>query len=291
MDYKGTLVTLENYHILFKDYSLDIRDEVRSAVIDGLDVSKYIEACKNDPYRLNQIRLGIKENVPIRYFSLNGTVLYEVRKALKVSKDLSAFDKYINAGFNTEQYTYILSWLLHGFRVEKCNLRLLPKNLWRVFNYGVLNKYPMEIFCTGHPYSERYITSCLHLLANGDDVTPYLSGEWDESVLEALVSYVNKPYYKKVRHFLTPRSKPDYVDSIFECAQWGMELSEVGRKDEEGYNVYMPFQISWMIEAHRSGLDWSALCDPMLGNGELSKMVDEMQYESNKGLHVKIKKG
>lgn len=52
MYFKGSRVTLESISSQFRGYSLDIQDEVRSMVMDNLDLSKWIDICKDNPYRL-----------------------------------------------------------------------------------------------------------------------------------------------------------------------------------------------------------------------------------------------
>ena len=54
-------VTLDNISEVLVGYSLDIQDEVRSMILDGLDLSEWVSVCRENPYRLNQIRLAVKE--------------------------------------------------------------------------------------------------------------------------------------------------------------------------------------------------------------------------------------
>lgn len=50
-------LTLDNYAQYLQNYSIDIKDEVRNALLDGIDLIPYVKMCKNDPFRLQQIRL------------------------------------------------------------------------------------------------------------------------------------------------------------------------------------------------------------------------------------------
>ena len=83
MYFNGHRVKIENIEKIFSSYSLDIQDEVRSMVLDGLDLVDWVPVCKDNPYRLNQIRLASKEGVDPRFFSISdGSVLYGLRKYL-----------------------------------------------------------------------------------------------------------------------------------------------------------------------------------------------------------------
>ena len=53
-------VTLDNISEVLAGYSLDIQDEVRSMILDGLDLSEWVSVCRDNPYLLNQIRLAVK---------------------------------------------------------------------------------------------------------------------------------------------------------------------------------------------------------------------------------------
>ena len=72
--FKGELLVLDNFRVVLKNYSLDVQDIVRSAILDGLDISEYISQYKNDPYKLDQIRLELKEGLNTSLFSVSGRI-------------------------------------------------------------------------------------------------------------------------------------------------------------------------------------------------------------------------
>ena len=73
---KGKTLILDNFRKILSNYTVDIQDVVRSAILDGVDISKYIDVCKDNPYRLEQIRLSIKEGLDESLFNLSGDLLY-----------------------------------------------------------------------------------------------------------------------------------------------------------------------------------------------------------------------
>ena len=95
--YKNTLVTLENYKTIYKDCSVDILDEIRSAILDDTPIASYINECGTDSYKLGQIRMGIREMLPLGLLNplLTGRTLYLIRQSYKVGFDLEPLFRYI----------------------------------------------------------------------------------------------------------------------------------------------------------------------------------------------------
>lgn len=60
MEYRNQVLLLDNFRSILSSFSLDVQDVVRSAILDGVDLNPYIERFREDPYKLDQIRLGLK---------------------------------------------------------------------------------------------------------------------------------------------------------------------------------------------------------------------------------------
>lgn len=50
LNFKGTNLILDNFRTVLRDYSIDVQDVVRSAILDDVDVADYIEICKYCPH-------------------------------------------------------------------------------------------------------------------------------------------------------------------------------------------------------------------------------------------------
>ena len=101
--YKDKEVTTKNYKDIFGSYPVDILDEIRLAIADNTEIARYIDICGTDSYKLNQLRLAIREGVEKEFLNpaMTGRTLYLIRQGLSMCMDV---DKgYI--AFNTDGYT------------------------------------------------------------------------------------------------------------------------------------------------------------------------------------------
>ena len=104
MIYENDKLILDNFRTVLKDYSVDVQDVVRSAILDGVDITKYIESCKNNAYRLDQIRLGMKENLEEIFLNIkNGDSIYKIRKLKERGVSLSGIQSQIRQGVLNEE--------------------------------------------------------------------------------------------------------------------------------------------------------------------------------------------
>ena len=100
MYFNGEKLTLENYSEVLSNYSLDIRDEVRSMLLDGIDLTSWIEKCKNEPYKLTQIRLASKEGVSSTLLSVgDSNVIYQIRRLRNDGFPVRELERYVGKGF------------------------------------------------------------------------------------------------------------------------------------------------------------------------------------------------
>ena len=159
-------VTLDNISEVLAGYSLDIQDEVRSMILDGLDLSEWVSVCRENPYRLNQIRLAVKEGVPKEVLNISsGDILFKVRKYLKEGFSAEELYPYIGKGFDESQWDYILSWARGGYLDKRLNLLRTPISMWGYLDKGLKRNLPMWLFTIGKVYSELEIESMITIMS------------------------------------------------------------------------------------------------------------------------------
>ena len=162
MYFKGGRVTLESIGSQFRGYPLDIQDEVRSMVMDNLDLSQWIDVCKDNPYRLNQIRLGSKEGLDPKFFTiLDGSVIYKIRGLAATGFNVGELIPYVGVGFTKEQWTYIIAWAERGLLDSRLALVRTPFSMWEFIDKGLRNNLPMWLFTSGKKYSNTFMHSVL----------------------------------------------------------------------------------------------------------------------------------
>ena len=95
MEYCGREITLENLDAIFAGYSLDTREEIRSALFRGTPILPYIERTPED---LHQIRLAMIETVPDVFFVLPAPVLKQVREYMQEGLNLNVLKPFVTQG-------------------------------------------------------------------------------------------------------------------------------------------------------------------------------------------------
>lgn len=291
MYFNGHRVKIENIEKIFSSYSLDIQDEVRSMVLDSLDLVDWVPVCKDNPYRLNQIRLASKEGVDPRFFSISdGSVLYGLRKYLKNGFSGEELIRFIGCGFDSEQWSYILSWAENGYLDKRLALVRTPKRLWSLIDKGLQNNLPMWVFTTGKNYSVEEMNSLVKIMSNGYTIDRFLKGSWRTEVLKTLAEFSRYSWYEKVVGAVYDFISLDFLLLIGELAKSrviDMDLLEAykGDRDERGYYLYQSYHLSLILQAVLKGIDYTNLKDYNLRESDAKVILAEL--DANKAIPLK----
>lgn len=293
MKYKGTILILDNFREVLKDYSLDIQDTVRSAILDGVDLEDYLVTCKENPYRLEQIRLGIKEGLEKDFFRLtSGDLIYRIRDLKKNGVNLAPLLKYCKESLSREYFEYMLSWYKEGFVLDNLNIAVIPKDLLEVFDYGLRRGYPMQLFNKGVNYSQDYIKCCFKILSNNKDVTAFLKGDWKTEVLRliAAFSHYQVSKYNNLIGHIDNTTDVEHIEKYIECVKAGMPLNEVTKIDKSGKPIYTPKQIDVILQAFVKKLDYKQLYNSKLSVSELEGMLLAMEVDNKRKISGRLYK-
>lgn len=197
MKYNGTPLLLDNFREVLKMYSLDVQDVVRSAILDNVDISKWVPKCVGNPYRLDQIRLGMKEGIDSRYFEYkSGEVIRGFRGLLSRGVDVSPILKYRVGELSDKCLLFVIIWCKEGYDFSKYNLAIVPDYLLEFFDSCIRKGLDVSEFNKGVLYSLDYIEACSRILNNGCNVNKYATGTYSIDVLKIMekISYVPKKY-------------------------------------------------------------------------------------------------
>lgn len=296
MQYKGKTLILDNFRKILKSYSLDIQDVVRSAILDGVALGNYIDRYRNDPYKLDQIRLAIKEGLPEVYFSsTSGQSLYRIRKLIG-KKDLSALETQMSKGVIPEEYLdYILSWVEDNIDFSDLNVLIIPKNLLSEFDYGLRNGLDMSIYNTGTKFSNGYIKQCCAIKLNGKEVTRFLppNKEWDTRVMEQLVDFSrvkNQSIWENVISNISSNESIDRLVSLIELAKQGINIKVLQQGNAKGY-VYSLEALSCIMLAYERGYSWEKIFGTIYDSNEMEKILRELEVNKGKKVGGRLRRG
>ena len=291
MYFNNQRVKIENIDKVFAGYSIDIQDEVRSMVLDGINLVDWVTVCKDNPYRLNQIRLASKEGVDPRFFSISdGTVLYKLRNYLRSGFSGEELYRFLGCGFDSEQWSYILSWADKGYLDKRLALVRTPKRLWSIIDKGLQNNLPMWVFTTGKNYSVEEMNSLIKIMSNGYTIDRFLKGSWRTEVLKTLAEFSRYSWYGNIVNAVYDFISLDFLLLIGELAKSrviDMDLLEAYKGDsgERGYYLYQSYHLSLILQAVLKGIDYTSLKDYNLRESDAKVILAEL--EANKSIPLK----
>ena len=293
MYFKGSRVTLESISSLFRGYSLDIQDEVRSMVMDNLDLSKWIDVCKDNPYRLNQIRLGSKEGLDPRFFTiLDGSVIYRIRSLEATGFNVGELLAYVGVGFTKEQWFYISSWAERGLLDSRLALVRTPFSMWGFIDKGLRNNLPMWLFTSGKKYSDTFMHSVLTLMSNGQPGEKFLNSLWKDETLKLLAEFSYRRWFNNIVGFVDYFIPYDFLVSVGELAKEGLideDLFEIGYDDDSGnYYLYQSYHLEAILRCVMQGYDYSKLKDYNLSGSEVDTILKEIELNSKRSFRGRL---
>lgn len=263
MKYDGVELILDNFRSVLGMYSVDVQDVVRSAILDGIDISSYIKECYNNPYRLEQIRLGKKEKIDEVFFTIkSGECISRIRELYhsgKTSEICKIKDK-LEDSYTEDSLKKLIDWVLSGYNIDKLNISIIPKNLYDVFEQGLQKGFDMSLFNDGKNYSINYIRSCLVIVSNGKDIKPFVKCKklWNEDCLKQLA------LFSKIKNVNKWNNLIKYIDSgisseklalLITCVKDGISISKLSKE------VWSAKAVNYIINAFEYGLNYQELID------------------------------
>ena len=264
-------LTLENYSKFLENYSMDVKDEVRNAILDGIDLVPYVKMCKNDPFRLQQIRLAIKEfpNIKEEFFNLDGANLYKAREYLRKNLLSEQAISILRANVDLEGWAVMLELDSKGYDLSKYDFSKIPNNLLREFKWAIQLDIDLSHLATGVDYSREFAVACIKLESAGIKTKKFVKEGWNQGTVIAISKYLG---YKDIDFVISKLSKnsiPAYVDCFVNLLSAGVSNEKVFEKDYFGYEVFMPSQLKFIAETAREGFDITQMLNPRLSLEEM----------------------
>lgn len=290
MKFRGVVLILDNLRNVLKGYSIDIQDVVRSAILDGVDISNYIDVCKNNPYKLDQIRLCLKEGIDSSIFSIkSGECIYKIRK-LDNSLRNDLIEKLKSESLSYKLVMKLIEWLEKGYDLSNIKISIIPENLYGVFEHGFRQGLDMSIFNNGKSYNSDYIKFCLMILSNGKDIGIFLN-ELNLSIdCMSVLSRSSKMNNDKWLSLIACVSKIGTTLSVrklnvlLDCLRNDINISSF-YKDDWDYDL-----ISLVLAAYEEGLDYSKLISIGPNKENLNSMISDMRLLKTKKVGGRFKK-
>lgn len=290
MIYENNKLILDNFRTVLKDYSIDVQDVVRSAILDGVDITKYIESCKNNAYRLDQIRLGMKENLEEVFLNIkNGDSIYKIRKLKEKGVSLTGIQAQIKQGvLNEESLNKLISWVESGYNIENINISIIPKSLFEVFEQGFQKGFDMKIFNDGRNYKPMYVRYCLVIMANRKDIHPFLSDNlWSEDCIKQLAVFSKIRSQEKWGNLIrniNSNISSDKLDALISCVKNGINISILSGDDWTAQGI------RFILKAFENNLDYNSLISVGPNEDTILTKLNEIMLNKNKRVSGRLRK-
>lgn len=294
--YRSQIITLENYRKVFKNCSPDILDELRSAILDDTEIAQFIKPCGNDSYLLSQLRLAIREMIPIEYLSakLTGKTIYNIRQGFHKGRDMSDLLRYY--GIRTIKIDKnilekLSDFCLVGTDISRVDFCTVPDELIEIVCKGLYQGYPMWLLLDAENMpSEKTIRILMRGLSAGVDIHPFLSGNWEVDSILLMFSYAKSVNLNDVLSYINYNFNIDSIKVLLDLASKGIPIASLCVKDLEGIPVYSSYQMYELGRAIEEGVDNPKMFNANLSDFDISEMREKALADKDKKLSAKLNK-
>lgn len=293
MVFKGKTLILDNFRTVLSDYSLDVQDVVRSAILDGIDISAYIQSCKENPFRLDQIRLGMKDGLSEAIYKItNGNVIYQIRILKCKGVDLKSLEKQLEQGNLSETYMiYALNWIEQGINLSKINLAIIPQKLLPTFEYGLKSGFDMSKYNNGVSYSPQYIGLCLQIEKSNKSVSFLLKGDWSIDILEVLSSFsrVENTLWNNLITNIDRNISKTRIKKLIRLVKVNIDITPLQKKSGGEY-IFSDKCLDMIEEAYYDKLNYKHLIEEFTNEDDMAYELQSMQVSSRKNVRGRLRK-
>ncbi len=289
-------ITLENYQEEFKGYSADIKDQIRLAVLDDTEISVYIEKCKRDSYKLGQLRLCLRECVPLEYINSNftGKTLFNIRQACGIGIPVEPLVKYVGVTatrVESQALELLSDYLLAGVDISSVDFTEIPTHLIPTICKGIKRGLPMYLFeGVDGGLSDEHISVLLKALQLGIDITPFLSNKWDTSCISKVVYLRDKERVLYLLSLINEKFTGSMLDTLIDLLISGVKLDKLCVKDTSGNPVYNAYQMYELGEALKEGSITEQMFNPTLSDYDMKTMRERKKKGISGKLNLKLSK-
>lgn len=293
MKYKGRQLLLDNFRVLLSEYSVDVQDVVRSAILDGVDITKYLSECRDNPYRLDQIRLCLKEGIPSSILLLqSGSMIYKLRKLKSEGTNLNSIVVQLSKGTLSEIYLdKVIGWIEKGYKISELNVSIIPRGLLDVFEYGLSIGNSMLKYNNGKDYCEQYLRLCLRIENNGKNVDFLLGGDYSLESVGVLYKYskMNASKWNDVCRHINKDISSNRLELLMKLALNEIPIRKL-QVISNGRYVYSEEYLEYLLSIVKDNLDIDSLLKRTTDVVELKSIVSEILVERGKRLGIRLRK-
>jgi len=279
--YEKELITLGNYTQVFSDCSPDVQDEIRNAVLDDTPIGKYIQLCKEDGYKLNQVRLCLREYVQKSYINtaMTAKTLYAVRQLYKSKRDMDFITRYLTGSnlirIEAEALEKIVYTVLAGGDVSKIDFTYLPKVNVDIVCEGLLLNYPMWLLVgSRQSYTPQTLRLLMRAMSLGINIHPFLQGKWGNEQIAMIIQSSNGLDTSVLFDNINHKFSTEQINTVTQLLQDKHDISFMCSKDKDGEPEFNKYQMWAMMRYYHSGFNPAEHVTPKMTDTEICEVHD-----------------
>ena len=290
--FKKITVTLENYKQIFKNCTPDVLDEIRSAVLDDTPIASFIDECGTDSYKLGQIRIGLREMMPLGFLNTNltGRTIYLIRQCLKNNISVDDLFVYVDEDklkLPSGTIEKLAEFVYLGADISMIDFTKVKESKIELVLQGLLYHYPMWLIID-EDYPISYMKSLMRGMQLEIDITPFLSGKWSEQQMFLLFSYSKRIDIMDFMSKINEQFDVESLKVLLKLYKENVPITTLCVQDQDGTPIYNSYQIEELGKAIKDKTITHEMYNPLLSDKSMS-VLHEKELEKRKPKPKKVK--
>ena len=290
--FKEITVTLENYKQIFKNCTPDVLDEIRSAVLDDTPIASFIDECGTDSYKLGQIRIGLREMMPLGFLNpnLTGRTIYLIRQCLKNNISVDDLFVYVDEDklkLPSGTIEKLAEFVYLGADISMIDFTKVKESKIELVLQGLLYHYPMWLIID-EDYPISYMKSLMRGMQLEIDITPFLSGKWSEQQMFLLFSYSKRIDIIDFMSKINEQFDVESLKVLLKLYKENVPITTLCVQDQDGTPIYNSYQIEELGKAIKDKTITHEMYNPLLSDKSMS-VLHEKELEKRKPKPKKVK--
>lgn len=290
--FKEITVTLENYKQIFKNCTPDVLDEIRSAVLDDTPIASFIDECGTDSYKLGQIRIGLREMMPLGFLNTNltGRTIYLIRQCLKNNISVDDLFVYVDEDklkLPSGTIEKLAEFVYLGADISMIDFTKVKESKIELVLQGLLYHYPMWLIID-EDYPIPYMKSLMRGMQLEIDITPFLSGKWSEQQMFLLFSYSKRIDLMDFMSKINEQFDVESLKVLLKLYKENVPITTLCVQDQDGTPIYNSYQIEELGKAIKDKTITHEMYNPLLSDKSMS-VLHEKELEKRKPKPKKVR--
>lgn len=282
--YRGTKITMENYTLIFSNYTLDTLDEIRSAVLDDTQIGNYLTGTLlSDSEKLGQFRKALRENVPIMYLSsgLTRKSIKCVRQLYNSENDMSWIPGYINGAsltIDASVFELALEYYSIGVsEIRNMNLSKVKSEKAEILFNSMYSGCPLHLYL---PYMDEIDEAKARALVSasklGLHIQDFIKKFWETDWITMIVESHTRGYdVSSLVAMVSSEFDTERLQIILTALEDNLDYTLLCKQDSGGHLIYNQWQMEVLVMAMNYQVLTDEIMNPLLSDSQMSNIMAE----------------